>query len=111
MNNHLHELEQLRMELMATQVQKSEIEVALEKVRMEQHETHRNKRGGSKGGQSSYAKLKMQMKSNHQKLAVVEDELVQVRSELQETQRQKCEFEAEVRLVRTELEKLRVRVR
>ena len=113
MNNHQHELEQLRMELICTQVQKSEIEVALEKVRMEQHETHRNKRGGSKGGQSSYAKLKMQMQSNHEKLAVCEDELVQVRmdlvkvrSELQETQRQKCEFEAEVHLVRTELEKL-----
>ena len=91
MNNDQHELEQLRMEL----------------------EQHRNKRGGSKGGQSSYAKLKMQMQSNHEKLAVCEDELVQVRmdlvkvrSELQETQRQKCEFEAEVHLVRTELEKL-----
>ena len=50
MNNHQHELEQLRMELMATQVQKAEIVLALEKVRMEQHETHPNKRGSSKGG-------------------------------------------------------------
>ena len=116
-------LEQMRMELMETQVQKAEIEVALDKVRMEQYETHRNERGSSKGGQSSYAKVKMQMKRNHEKLAqvqmelqdtqriksVCDDELVQVRSELQETHRKKCEFEAVVHLVRTELEELTMR--
>ena len=102
-------LEQMRMELMETQVQKAEIEVALDKVRMEQYETHRNERGSSKGGQSSYAKVKMQMKRNHEKWAQVQIELVQVRSELQETHRKKCEFEAVVHLVRTELEELTMR--
>ncbi len=112
---------------METQLQKAEVEAALEIVRKEQEETNRNKRGSSKGGQSSYAKLKMQLETNQyqttqvqielqdtQRIKLVcEDELVKVRMdlvtvrmELQETQRRECEFKSVVHLLRTELQEL-----
>ena len=80
MNNVQHELGQLRMELMETQQQKREIEAVLEMMRKEQQETNRNKRGGSKGEQSSYAKLKMQLEDTQRMKLVGENELVKVQS-------------------------------
>ena len=113
MNNVQHELGQLRMELMETQQQKGEIEAVLEMMREEQQETNRNKRGGSKGGQSSYAKLKTQLEDTQRMKIVGENELVKVRIdlvavriELQETQRREREFESVVDLLRTELQDL-----
>ena len=127
MNNVQHELGQLRLELMEMQQKKAEIEAALEKVRKEQEERNRNQRGSSKGGQSSYAKLKTQLQTNQyqttqvrielqdtQRIKLVcEDELVKVRMdlvtmrmELQEAQRRECEFKSVVHLLRTELQEL-----
>ena len=80
LNDVQHELGQLRMELMETQQQKAEIEAAFEIVRKEQQEPIRNKRVSSKGGQSSYAKLKVQYETNRDKMS-------QVQMELQDTQR------------------------
>ena len=51
MKNGQHELGQLRMLLMETQQQKAELEAALERVRKEQDDTNRNKRGSVKGRQ------------------------------------------------------------
>ena len=113
MNNVQHELDQLRMELMETQQQKREIVAVLEMMRKEQQETNRNKRGGSKGGQSSYARLKMQLEDTQRMKLVGENELVKVRidlvavrNELQETQRREREFESVLHLLRTELQEL-----
>ena len=113
MNNVQHELGQLRMELMETQQQKREIVAVLEMMRKEQQETNRNKRGGSKGGQSSYAKLKMHLEDTQRMKLVGENELVKVRidlvavrNELQETQRREREFESVLHLLRTELQEL-----
>ncbi len=71
-NNVQHELGQSRMELMETQQQKAEIEAAFEIVRKEQLQPNRDKRGSSKGGQSSYAKLKMQFETNQGKMSQVQ---------------------------------------
>ena len=82
-------------------------------MRKEQQETNRNKRGGSKGEQSSYAKLKMQLEDTQRMKLVGENELVKVHidlvavcNELQETQRREREFESVVHLLRTELQEL-----
>ena len=56
------------------------IEDVLEMMRKEQQETNRNKRGGSKGEQSSYAKLKMQLEDTQRMKLVGENELVKVQS-------------------------------
>ena len=106
LNNVRHELGQLRMELMETQHQKAEIEAALEIVRKGQHKSNRNKSGSSKGGQSSYAKLKIELQDTKRIKEVCEDELVKVRRELQETQQRECEFESVVHLLRMELQEL-----
>ncbi len=96
MNNVEHELGQLRLELMETQLQKEEIKAVLEIVRKEQEETNRNNRGRSKGGQSSYAKLKMQLETNQY-------QTTQLQIELQDTQRIKLVCEDELVKVRIDL--------
>jgi hypothetical protein len=73
----------------------------LEIVRKEQEETNRNKRGSSKGGQSSYAKLKMQLETNQY-------QTTQVQIELQDTQRIKLVCEDE--LVKVRIDVVRVRM-
>ena len=101
MKNGQHELEQLRMLLMETQQQKAELGATLERVRKEHDETNRNKRGSSKGGQSSYAKLKMEMIINCETLLLVQNEL-------QDTQRMKSVFEDELVKVRMDLVEVRI---
>ena len=101
MKNGQHELGQLRMLLMETQQQKAELGAALERVRKEQDETNRKKRGSSKGGLSSYAKLKMEMIRNH-------ETLLQLQNELQDTQRMKSVFGDEQVKVRMDLVEVRI---
>ena len=57
------------MELLETQLTKVEVELALEKLRIEQQETDRSKRESSKEGQTSYSKLKVKWKSSQEELA------------------------------------------
>jgi hypothetical protein len=130
MENGQHELGQLRMLLMETQQQKAELGAALERVRKEQDETNRQKRGSPKGGQSSYAKLKMAMNTNHETLSLVQNELqgtqrmnsvfadeqvklrmdlVEVRIELEGTQQRECDLKSVVHVMRTELQELTIK--
>jgi hypothetical protein len=91
-----HDMVELRMELLETQRQKVEVEAALERV------IHfKECAWSSKEGQSSYAKLKMKMKSNHV-------ELVHVQEVLQETHRIKVVLEADLVTVRMDLNKVRM---
>ena len=88
MKNYIDELVQVRAELKETQKQKAELEAAVQIGRFEQKE---NKRSNSRGGLSSYAKLKIELEKNHAKLALVqivlqgtEEELVKVRKDCSE---------------------------
>ncbi len=88
MKNYSDELAQLRGKLKEAQKQKVDIEAAVEVRHIKQH---RNKRGSSRGGHSSYAKLKMELETNYSKLALVqillqnaEEELLKVRMDYSE---------------------------
>ena len=130
MKNGQHELGQLRMLLMETQQQKAELGAALERVRKEQDETNRKKRGSSKGGQTSYAKKKMEMIRICETLSLVQNELqdtqrmksvfadelvkvrmdlVEVRIELEGTQQRECDLKSVVHVMRTELQELTIK--
>jgi hypothetical protein len=101
MNKYESELAQLQMELLDTQKTKGEVELALEKVRIEQQATDRSKRGCSKAGETSYSKLKVKWKRS-------QEELAQVHIVLQETHRLKTQFEAGFMTVQMDLVKLRM---
>ena len=101
MKKYEFELEQLRMELLETKRPKVEVDLVLDKVGIEQQVPEIRKRGSSKEGQTSYSKLKVKWISS-------QEELAHIHIVLRESQRMKSEFEAGMNAVGLDLVKVRM---